>query len=103
MKITSAYLKKWLQNEFTRLEINMIVVEGYATRYQQKEYESGAAFYVFRVKENLTDSNWANVMCFYSRKDIEHLMALGYSLKLVLKHIAGGHYTVNDAQIDLKK
>lgn len=96
MRITSLYLKKWLQLEFKRLEIDIPVLECYKTRFRTQDYECGAAFYVFRIGDK---QGTASIYIFSNRGEIEEMIHSGYELYLKPKD---GKY-LNEAIVGLRK
>lgn len=80
MRVTSAYLKKWLQLEFCRLNIGLIVKKSYKTRLRQCEYECGAAHYILLAGVNNSPVD-LTIYCFASRSELEDALNSGKKLK----------------------
>lgn len=94
MRVTLNYLKKWLQSEFDRLEIDLVVKDAYRTRYRGQDYAGGAATLVFKVGYPNSDMD-TNVLCFSWVSEIQTALMNGKKLKWVLKDT----YTVTDSYI----
>lgn len=78
-KVTSAYLKKWLQGEFDRIEVKLTVKECFKTRFRGHDYEGGAAVYIWNVgsPESLHD---AQVFCHIPRTELQWALDSGKKL-----------------------
>lgn len=78
-KITSAYLKKWLQGEFDRLEIKLTVKECYKTRFRGMDYEAGAAVYVWNVG-SVDSRHDVQVLCHIPKHELQWALDTGKKL-----------------------
>lgn len=94
MRVTLNYLKKWLQSEFERFEIDLVVKDAHRTRYRGQDYEAGAATLVFKVGYLNSDMD-TNVFCFCWLSEIQTALMNGKKLKWVLKD----SHTVIDSYI----
>lgn len=81
-KITSSYLKKWLQGEFDRFEVKITVKECYKTRFRGQDYEAGAAVYVWNVgtPNSSNSSPDAQVFCHIPKDELQWALNTGKKL-----------------------
>ena len=83
-KITSAYLKKWLQGEFDRFEVKLTVKDCFKTRFRGQDYEAGAATYVWNVGRPESDIN-CQIFCHIPRTELQWALETGKKLIWVLR------------------
>lgn len=96
MRVTSLYLKKWLQSEFKRLGIDIPVLECYKTRFRSQDYECGAASYIYRIGEE----RCSGIMYIFSPKgEIEHYLNNDGELHIILKD----YRFLDGAQVSVRK
>lgn len=99
MRLTTRYIKKWLQETFNRLEIDWVVSEMYHTRLPSYMYENGAAVYVIRITQKNNSENTTNILIFDHLKNMQYWMERNnQKLHFVLRD---GQY-LSDSYITLK-
>jgi hypothetical protein len=96
-KITSAYLKKWLQGEFDRFEIKLTVKDCFKTRFRGQDYEAGAAVYILSVG-NVDSKHDAQVFCHIPKNELQRALDMGKKLVWVPRD----YQWVNDSTISYR-